>query len=405
MPGDARSGTGLKVDDSNQESVCQSRLSGLVCSVCEKNYYQYVCPRCNILYCSLSCYKSERHLSCSERFYEQEFCQALKGMRISRDGRQKMAEIVKRADGEHYEDSDTTVDTEDEEHLCKALRDLGAGSDPEAVLSTLSSRQQVEFNAIILGTKECISLIEMGKPWWIEEPLEYLERGELKLPNHSAARGDEFALSAHADPGCPQDRISAYAKRKAEELESNTPNFFPESTLEHGDFTLLLNNVVDVVSSYVYCHMFVSTEFVLALREATEILQSLSSILRPNSQTRYLTPLKAWQGFVDNLSVFEERVVPPENISSILANVITVLSSKVKVLRALKDIWGLYWAVSKTLGRKKPEISCFVALAMKIRYYYGLYRDYGDTTKWAVAACDVLKIKQIEVAEKKLNAN
>ena len=29
----------------------------------------YVCPRCNILYCSVPCYQSELHVNCSEAFY------------------------------------------------------------------------------------------------------------------------------------------------------------------------------------------------------------------------------------------------------------------------------------------------------------------------------------------------
>lgn len=31
---------------------------------------KYSCPRCNILYCSVNCYKSEAHLQCSETFYK-----------------------------------------------------------------------------------------------------------------------------------------------------------------------------------------------------------------------------------------------------------------------------------------------------------------------------------------------
>lgn len=40
-----------------------------LCAFCT-NQGNYSCPRCESLYCSLACYKGEKHLLCSERFYK-----------------------------------------------------------------------------------------------------------------------------------------------------------------------------------------------------------------------------------------------------------------------------------------------------------------------------------------------
>lgn len=39
------------------------------CAFCP-NPSNYSCPKCQSLYCSLTCYKGEKHLFCSEKFYK-----------------------------------------------------------------------------------------------------------------------------------------------------------------------------------------------------------------------------------------------------------------------------------------------------------------------------------------------
>ena len=41
-----------------------------VCPLCLKQPSKYTCPRCNTRYCSVDCYKSEKHRDCSEMFYK-----------------------------------------------------------------------------------------------------------------------------------------------------------------------------------------------------------------------------------------------------------------------------------------------------------------------------------------------
>ncbi|KAH9013874.1 hypothetical protein EDB84DRAFT_1228143, partial [Lactarius hengduanensis] len=36
---------------------------------CRRQFSRYTCPRCNLLYCSLSCFRAEGHSQCSEPFY------------------------------------------------------------------------------------------------------------------------------------------------------------------------------------------------------------------------------------------------------------------------------------------------------------------------------------------------
>ena len=54
---------------SSSESVAQQNVAPTrVCSVCQREYSKYTCPRCNIAYCSLNCYKVQ-HKSMQKDYY------------------------------------------------------------------------------------------------------------------------------------------------------------------------------------------------------------------------------------------------------------------------------------------------------------------------------------------------
>ncbi|KAK9321734.1 hypothetical protein V1517DRAFT_325482 [Lipomyces orientalis] len=40
-----------------------------ICAFCKREYGKYSCPRCRQIYCSLACYKSKAHQTCSASFY------------------------------------------------------------------------------------------------------------------------------------------------------------------------------------------------------------------------------------------------------------------------------------------------------------------------------------------------
>uniref|UniRef100_A0A3Q3W733 HIT-type domain-containing protein n=1 Tax=Mola mola TaxID=94237 RepID=A0A3Q3W733_MOLML len=68
-----------------------------VCMFCKCKPSCYTCPRCNLHYCSLSCYQSPDHSACSEKFYKEAVLQELKDMGSTEsEGRKKMQEILVR---------------------------------------------------------------------------------------------------------------------------------------------------------------------------------------------------------------------------------------------------------------------------------------------------------------------
>jgi len=87
-------------EDSNEnvETEFKETLPASSCEICFKNKSQYTCPKCNIPYCSLKCYRDEsKHLNCSENFYQDQVITELKMCKISDvEDKNKLAEILLR---------------------------------------------------------------------------------------------------------------------------------------------------------------------------------------------------------------------------------------------------------------------------------------------------------------------
>ncbi|GAB0089807.1 zinc finger HIT domain-containing protein 2 [Sergentomyia squamirostris] len=166
------------------------------CQLCLKQAAKYSCPKCNILYCSVPCYKSQAHLQCSETFYKQCIAEELASS-ASSSGRQdsstrKMYEILERVKGfqddpnglESYDDVIEEIDNpasdEDEEgdgldsdddnlevDLASRLDGVDL-NDPEAVWSKLTASEQKDFESLVHGG-DVTNILPVYKPWWEEE--------------------------------------------------------------------------------------------------------------------------------------------------------------------------------------------------------------------------------------------
>lgn len=78
-----------------QEEEATAVGSRAVCMLCRCKPSCYTCPRCNLHYCGLACYRSPDHSLCSEEFYKESVLQELKDMgKTESEGRKKMQEVL-----------------------------------------------------------------------------------------------------------------------------------------------------------------------------------------------------------------------------------------------------------------------------------------------------------------------
>ncbi|XP_020109951.1 zinc finger HIT domain-containing protein 2 [Ananas comosus] len=131
----------------------------IICRVCQKQFSQYTCPRCNTRYCSLQCYK--RHsLRCTESFMRENVMGELQQIQPEDETKKKMLDILKRF---HMED-EMSSDDEDESTLSEDIVQK-ALSGEDIRLEDLPSDEIKKFQKA-LASGELSKLIEPWTPWW-----------------------------------------------------------------------------------------------------------------------------------------------------------------------------------------------------------------------------------------------
>ncbi|XP_038213299.1 zinc finger HIT domain-containing protein 2 [Zerene cesonia] len=143
-----------------------------LCGLCEQNNSKYSCPRCDVLYCSLNCYKAEKHLQCSESFYKDCVNQELALHEADDESKSQMIDILKRIqnqdlDGTDNEDDNESIDSDDEVQidLHDRLQNLNL-NDADSVWSALTEDEKNEFEAL-LSQGNVGAIVPHWEPWWM----------------------------------------------------------------------------------------------------------------------------------------------------------------------------------------------------------------------------------------------
>ncbi|CAB3220118.1 unnamed protein product [Arctia plantaginis] len=153
--------------------VKPSKINQNVCGICNENQSKYCCPRCEIFYCCLDCYKSEKHSQCSESFYRECVKNELTANNADEESRNKMIDILKHMQDEdnidiedlvEYDDSLDSDDGNDVE-LEERLKGLNL-DDADAVWSALTEDERNEFEAL-LNQGDVGSILPQWQPWWM----------------------------------------------------------------------------------------------------------------------------------------------------------------------------------------------------------------------------------------------
>ncbi|RLN40615.1 zinc finger HIT domain-containing protein 2 [Panicum miliaceum] len=144
---------------SSSPSASSFAETRVICRVCQKQFAQYTCPRCNSRYCSLPCYKGHS-LQCTESFMRENVMDELKQMQPEDESKKKMLDILKRL---HLEE-EMESDGEDESMLSEELIQK-VMSGEEVKIEDLSDDEIKRFRQA-LASGELSKMIEPWTPWW-----------------------------------------------------------------------------------------------------------------------------------------------------------------------------------------------------------------------------------------------
>ncbi|KAA1469106.1 hypothetical protein DENSPDRAFT_834646 [Dentipellis sp. KUC8613] len=339
------------------------------CGICRRQFSRYTCPRCNLPYCSLPCFRSEAHAQCSEPFYRTQLEADIRGEPSkSAQERTQMLELLKKfeEDALAEEDADRDED-EDEDDLGHRLAgmDLGDVSYDE-LWSRLTEAERAKFmHAVqdptselaqqLLASQELIE--DAVDPWWDAPPAVPFDQDENE---------DE-------DAPLPKAEKKRYG-HKPEPLR------IPDALLSAASPTLpLAYNLMAILLAYAYTTRRLS---ISPLAEAspddaeaarTSIARLVPFLVDRKSKVRLEDPQSA---VTDVWSCAEPDTMTPSFLVLLLRDVHTLLkpdrvslispsstpcSSTTTTLRALADLHALFQPANSTRTQD--------AVAAKIQFY------------------------------------
>nr|GMD11766.1 zinc finger HIT domain-containing protein 2 [Ipomoea batatas] len=245
--------------------------SRIICRVCQKQFSLYTCPRCNIRYCSLPCYKSHS-LSCTESFMRENVMEELQQSQPDEQSKQKMLEILKRL---HSEDEMESLD-EDEPDFSwseSTIQKILSGS--EISLDDLTLEEQKRYQKAI-ASGELSKLIKPWEPWWTKQSAKYISLGldgtQLVQPiskEESTATSEDDIESEplHDIPPGPESPLPSVSK-----LSAAAPS------------PLLAVHLVDIVYSYCFTLRIYNGDWQSDPIGSATVLLSVSSVMGQGAQ-------------------------------------------------------------------------------------------------------------------------
>ncbi|XP_016381466.1 zinc finger HIT domain-containing protein 2-like [Sinocyclocheilus rhinocerous] len=299
------------------------------CGLCLSNPSCYTCPRCNIPYCGLACYKSQNHSSCSEEFYKESVLQELKSQGVTdEEGKSKMQEILLRlrqsAESEggmenllrNLGDDETSV-TEKDAHalellsqlaeiqssgdekshevqeLLAKLRDIEDGSDEEEadlaeklagldidsiseeeLWSLLSAQEKEKFERLV-KEGSIGGLVVLWSPWW-----ERHEKDTKALIEELQSENDEKMHNVNVKKDRKIKKVSSNKVKSDQSQRSPIPpisaKIAPLHTLSSNPSPLVRYNLINALYGYTFSLCLYNGDISEMLLEFCQVVLAIS---------------------------------------------------------------------------------------------------------------------------------
>ncbi|KAI7886011.1 hypothetical protein K492DRAFT_203559, partial [Lichtheimia hyalospora FSU 10163] len=156
-------------DSDPDDNIETSTTNQVLCNICQKQFSNYVCPRCNLRYCSLACYKDLEHAECTESFYKESITAEIQSRGgVDTEEKRHMLELLRRFEAENDEILEDDNDDEDQaDDLAERLGTLDIETaDPAEIWSRLSAQERTAFEQLLRNHDNVNDLLAEYEPWW-----------------------------------------------------------------------------------------------------------------------------------------------------------------------------------------------------------------------------------------------
>ncbi|CAG8438772.1 8727_t:CDS:2 [Ambispora leptoticha] len=318
-----------------------------ICEICKRQFSKYTCPRCNIRYCSLNCYKNEQHNTCTENFYKSSIIEEIKSKNMGDEEKQKMVELLQRFEREGDEMAaeelmdDTDEEVENNDDLFERFKNLDIGSASfETIWSHLNARErekiEQEFEKVSrtgkMGnlTAEIASEIKLWQPWWATNQDETIKSTKIQsLDEMEETR--EPSILENIQP--------------LEELTKTPPD------------PAIVFHLVNILFAYAHTCRYLNGELFEDSQETCHILLDLSSSLSSKTTFVYENVSEAISVNLRSIAEHSKHTQSPEFTITVLKDLMDILTSANNVLIALTDLYNLFHNINSNSMSVDPSLT------------------------------------------------
>ncbi|KAL1916313.1 uncharacterized protein VTP21DRAFT_5930 [Calcarisporiella thermophila] len=344
------------------EEAKSKEENNILCGICQSQFAKYSCPRCNLRYCSLSCYKSKKHEGCSESFYQENVLLEMQSRGVDEETKNKTLDLLRRFQEQQLEEDVEEWDEEndsDTSDLAKRLTDLDLDNATfEDIWNRLTEAERSDFKEKYLKEPE---LLPLWKPWWKQQ-----------------AKDEEVAVGEFSEA-----RPNLIVELGAEQSDENTSQGRPEVLSDlvplekltkkspHPD---ILYNIVGALFAYTFTCRRLNGELFENPEETCVMLLRVCPILAPRSKVIYQSVSEA---ITDCIRASYESSHSSQSITFnalVIEDVATLLSSSLNVLSGLSEMVRIFRACNSQATQS--------FLAEKKVYFYAVYiKSLGDSNE------------------------
>ncbi|TPX62276.1 hypothetical protein PhCBS80983_g00570 [Powellomyces hirtus] len=295
-----------------------------ICRICHKQFASYTCPRCNLQYCSVACYKSEKHAACTESFYKDNIVAELGGQRASSGERERMLSMLRKFEADNDESAGNDEEDDTIPDLAERLENIDM-ADSEAILSILTPGEREEFEASLREGPDAIrSYVDIWIPWWAQDKLVQPSLVQQISPDPSEAHQDHTSLPL----------ILPHIK-KLEKVTTKKPD------------DSIVFNVIELIGAYAFMCRFLNGDWMEDPIESARVMWDASRILSSNQPFAFSSVAEALASLKFRTLQHETYGVLPRTTALNLKDISDILSSHRYLIAALSDMSRVFSAAYK----------------------------------------------------------
>ncbi|ODN80965.1 hypothetical protein L202_03077 [Cryptococcus amylolentus CBS 6039] len=351
------------------KSVPQARI----CGICRKGDSRYTCPRCNVAYCSLDCFRSETHDQCSEPFYKTTVLDSISAdPKVGLEEKKQMMDMLRRFEeteaegGNGLEEVGSEAEDEDEEliKLFEGVDIESMGSNDifkllppkhrEAFIQALQNPDSEDTKALLeAASQDLLPQPPDVLPWWETEASWTERNGGDENDGPRVAEEPETIPESVLEGINPPDRVGKKLAYNAIALSMAYLHTLLSYRLPSLHPTHLKSQ--DVEASELKSYFNLLTPF----------------LVEPKSTTRHESLGSAWGSVWEAIS--SDMDVPPlaETLRHLLGLIPDLLHPPIttpaypRVLLILSDLYGLFTLPPGKVGGAVPRKVAFYVKALR----------------------------------------